>query len=417
MSGTPPALPAADRRAAGTGDRPRGVLTTLCVTEITSWGVLYYAFPVLAPTITADTGWSAPAITAAFSAALVLSAVVGVPVGRLLDRRGPHLLMTGGSVLATAAVAAIALAPGPAWFAAAWALAGVAMAAVLYQPAFAALTRYHGPGRLAALTTLTLVAGLASTVFAPLTDALADRLTWRHTYLVLAAVLALVTIPLHAIVLRRPWPAADRTAGHDAAGEAEHRQVRAITRSRPFVLLGVALALSAFAMYAVLTNLIPLLIHRGASPTLAAWALGLGGVGQVAGRLGHGFLARRTSVRTRTAGVLAVSAATTAALAAVPGPAAALIAIAVLAGAGRGIATLLQATAVTDRWGPAHYGALSGVLAAPATIAGALAPFGGAALATALGGHPALFLALASVAAVAAVLSFAGVPPRAEPPR
>ncbi|MGK5555761.1 MFS transporter, partial [Actinomadura kijaniata] len=406
-----PAVP-----AAGTGDRPRGVLAALCVTEITSWGVLYYAFAVLAPAITADTGWSMPAVTAAFSAALVISAVVGVPVGRLLDRHGPHLLMTGGSALATAAVVAIALAPGPAWFAAAWALAGVAMAAVLYQPAFAALTRYHGPRRLAALTTVTLVAGLASTVFAPLTDALADHLTWRHTYLVLAAVLALVTIPLHALALRRPWPAADRTAGH-AAGGADRRQVRAITRSRPFVLLSVALALSAFAMYAVLTNLIPLLIHRGASPTLAAWALGLGGVGQVAGRLGYGLLTRRTGVRTRTAGVLAVSAATTAALAAVPGPAAALIAIAVLAGAGRGVATLLQATAVTDRWGPAHYGALSGVLAAPATIAGALAPFGGATLATLLGGYPALFLTLACVAAVAAVLSVASVPPRAEPPR
>ena len=45
----------------------RRVLTVLCVTEIISWGVLYYAFPVLAPSIAADTGWSIATITAAFS--------------------------------------------------------------------------------------------------------------------------------------------------------------------------------------------------------------------------------------------------------------------------------------------------------------------------------------------------------------
>ena len=52
-----------------------------------------------------------------------------------------------------------------------------------------------GMRRVRALTTLTLVAGLASTVFAPLTAALAGALGWRGTYLVLAGILAVVTIP------------------------------------------------------------------------------------------------------------------------------------------------------------------------------------------------------------------------------
>ena len=72
----------------------RWVLLTLCVTEITSWGVLYYAFTVLSQQISTDTGWSAPAVTAAFSAGLVTSAVVGIPVGRCLDRVGPRWIMT-----------------------------------------------------------------------------------------------------------------------------------------------------------------------------------------------------------------------------------------------------------------------------------------------------------------------------------
>ncbi len=80
--------------------------------------------------------------------------------------------MTAGSVLAVPAVAGIATAPTLPWFFAAWVLAGVAMAGVLYPPAFAALTRWWGPRRVTALTALTLLAGLASTIFAPLTAAL-----------------------------------------------------------------------------------------------------------------------------------------------------------------------------------------------------------------------------------------------------
>jgi MFS family permease len=105
-----------DSATAATGsrtDRPRlrAALGALCVTQITGWGVLYYAFPVLAPRIAADTGWSLPATTAAFSAALITAALVGIPVGRILDRHGPRAVMTGGSSLGAASVLGIATAP------------------------------------------------------------------------------------------------------------------------------------------------------------------------------------------------------------------------------------------------------------------------------------------------------------------
>lgn len=74
--------------ATGTEDRlrPRAVLPAPCFTRITGWGILYYAFPVLAPRITADTGWTTAQATAAFTAALLLSAPAGIPVGRIIDR-------------------------------------------------------------------------------------------------------------------------------------------------------------------------------------------------------------------------------------------------------------------------------------------------------------------------------------------
>jgi MFS family permease len=374
--------------------------------------VLYYAFPVLAPSISADTGWSIPAVTAAFSTGLVVSASVGIPAGRWLDRTGPRPVMTLGSLLAVPAVAGIATAPSLAWFFAAWVLAGVAMAGTLYPPAFAALTRWWGPRRVTALTVLTLLAGLASTIFAPLAATLLAHLQWRHTYLVLAAVLAVITIPAHLFGLRGRWPDPEPAGRHEHVEHAPD----AIARSRPFLLLVTAVALAAFTAFAVVVNQVPLLIERGMSTTGAAWALGLGGLGQVLGRFGYRHLVAATTVRVRGVVVLALTAAATALLAVLPGPAVLLIAAAMLAGAARGVVTLLQATAISDRWGAAHYGRLNGLLSAPALLATALAPWAGAALAQTLGGYPAVFGLLAGLGVLAAVLAVGTMPVRQRHP-
>ncbi len=317
--------------------------------------------------------------------------------------------MTAGSLLAVASVLSIAVAPNFYVFAAAWLMAGTAMAATFYQPAFAALTRWWGPDRIRALTTVTLAGGLASTVFAPITAVLDDHLGWRATYGVLAIVLAAVTVPAHALALRAPWPPAPETA-------ADHDRTP-ITRSRPFMLLATAFTCSGFAMYAVVFGMVPLMIERGASSSTAAWALGLGGAGQTLGRTLYAALARTTSATTRTAVLIAAGGATTTALALVHGPIPLLILLAVLAGVVRGNLTLLQATAVSDRWGTWHYGRLSGLLSAPATVAAALAPWAGAALSDRLGGYAGLFLALSVLSGGAAVLALASgqaVSPRRE---
>lgn len=396
--------------ATGAGDRsrPRGVLPALCVTQITSWGILYYAFPVLLTHITDDTGWSNTAATGAFSAALLVSALAGIPIGRLLDHRGPRAVMTAGSVLGAVSLGAIATAPNFAVFVAGWLSTGVAMAATFYPPAFAALTRWWGTDRLRALTLVSLAGGLASTLFAPLTSALAEQLNWRATYGVLALLLALITIPAHALALRASWPAPPPAPGATGPTRAADKPVAG---TRPFIMLALALTLSALTIYAVVIGLVPLLTERGATPTEAAWALGLGGLGQTLGRIFYAPIARRTGVTTRTTTLITAGSVTTAALALVPGPIPLLTVLAMLAGAVRGNFTLLQATAVTDRWGTRHYGRLTGVLSAPITLATGLAPFAGAALAGPLGGYPALFLALAAISLISATLALGAAPP------
>jgi MFS family permease len=393
-----------------TGVGLRRVVAVLSVTQIISWGVLYYAFAALSSSITADTSWSSVSVTGAFSLSQLVAAGAGIWVGRHIDGYGPRRVMTAGSLLAVPAVLVIATATSLAAFYAGWVLAGVAMAGVLYPPAFAALTHWAGERRVGALTTLTLVAGLASTVFAPVSSALDDRLGWRGAYLTLLVVLVLVTVPLHWWGLRTPWRSTAAHEAHVDASAAVAADAWTVARSRPFILLAAAMALTSLSIFAVVVNLVPMLEEQGMSRNLAAVALGLGGVGQVTGRLGYAWFAARTSVSARTVTVILAVAGATAALALAPALTLLLIGLGMLVGLARGIYTLIQATAVTDRWGPSAYGTLNGLLTAPSLVASASAPFVGAALAQLLGSYSSAFLVLAGLAVVAAVLAVSATP-------
>lgn len=377
----------------------RQVLATLCLTEIVSWGVLYYAFAVLGVQIAEDTGWPLTTLTALFSAALVISGVAGIYAGKVIQDHGPRWVMALGSGLAAISLVVLAVAPNLAVFAIGWGLAGISMAGVLYAPAFSAITIWFGPDRVRALTAVTLVAGLASTVFAPLAAVLSDHMSWRGVYLLLAAVLAALTIAPHAVFLRPEWP-----RQHEAA-ERSDDVVEQGFKPNGFWALTIAYTAMSICAYATIINLIPLMTSRGYSPTQAAWALGLGGFGQVLGRLGYSHLAKRVSLVPRTVLTFGVSALCTAVLAVASGPYVLVVAASLVAGYTRGLATLLGATAISDRWGIAHYARLNGVFNGPLMAAAAVAPFLGAGLAMLPGGFPLAFGVLAAIGAVGALLA------------
>ena len=396
---------APDRTPAGTD--ARRALAALCVTVTTSQGVLFYAFPVLAPAIAVDNCWPLPVIIALFSGSQVMAGVCGPFVARWLRLRGPRTVMTVAALLGTLAVAGLALAPNLWVFGVAWQVAGVAVAGLSYPPAFAALTRWYGPHRVRALTVLTLVGGLASTVFAPLTAALEAQVGWRGAYLVLALILALVAVPLHAGALTPRWepdgtddPARDRTV------------VRAVVGSGAFWALTTALALGTLTVYAVVVGIVPLMDERGFGTTQAAWTLGVVGVGQVLGRLVYGPLTRISGTVHRIAVVLLACAGATVLLALVSGPLFLVMVAAALVGAARGVLTLLQATAVADRWGEEHYTTLNGIMHTPLMLTMALAPGACAFLAGPLGGYPAVFLLLGGLSVLGALVALASGPSR-----
>lgn len=384
-----------------TTDKPRGGLAALCVAELVCWGLLYYSLPVAVTPISDDTGWSHTTVTAALTVGLIVSALVGPSVGRLLDVHGPKLIMGTGTVIGVVALALVAVAPNLPVFFLAWVLAGFAQAATLYPPAFAVVTRWYGSERTKPLTTITLVGGLASTVFAPIIAWLIDVCGWRGTYWVLAGLLVVLALPMHLFFLNRNWT--DEAA--PSLVKPSRNELRQVTRHPRFITLQIAVAIATFTLFAVTINIIPLIIERGADYSLAAIALGLVGFGQVAGRFGYPSLERHTSTRARTVILFASGAAGLWLLALVPGPIWLLIGIAMLGGGVRGCMTLLQATAVSDRWGTRNFGAVNGVFVAPITAGTALAPVAGPALAGVLGGYPMMAVAMAGLLTLATALS------------
>lgn len=393
----------------------RRVTVVLCVTEIVSWGVLFYAFPVLASSISAAESWPMVWLVAAFTLALVTSGVCGVWMGRRIDHAGPRTVMTSGSAVAVAAVLALSAAPSLPWFCAAWVLAGTAMSATLYAPAFAAVTGWAGADarrRVRSLTAITLVAGLASTVFAPLTALLLSQLGWRSSYLVLAVVL-LTTVPLHAWGLRPAW-----TPTRGLVESSTHPLSPASAQGTPatgfdvraFTLLVVAMALAGFAVYAVVINLVPLLTGNGLTTTQAATALGVGGVGQVVGRVFYGPMFSPMAPTARAVTTVGGVVVTTGALAAWQSPLALVCVLAFFSGTMRGIFTLIQATAVVDRWGVGDIGHRNGILTGAITVVSAFAPWVGALLAALLGSYDATFAVLAALAGVSTIVLLAARP-------
>ena len=263
------------------------IVGALSVTEIVSWGVLYYAFAVFLVPMQRELGFSAAELTGAFSVSLLVAGVAGIAVGRFLDRHSPRALMTAGAVAGPLLVVAWSRVESLWAFYAIWVALGIVMATVLYEPAFTVLAKWFTDDRerTRALTALTLVAGISSFIFLPLGQALIDAHGWRDALVILAVVLAVVTAPLHAVVLRRPPAQPPR----DEAREAPS----AVVRSPAFWALAAAFFLGSLAAFAMIVQAIPFLLERGHGAGFAAFAVGCMGAAQIPGRFLFGVLSLR----------------------------------------------------------------------------------------------------------------------------
>lgn len=366
------------------------ILGTLAVTEITSWGILYYTFPVFLGPMSRDLGWSRVELTGAFSLALLVSGLVGVPVGQLLDRRGTRALMTVGSAAASLLMLAWAAASNLYVFYLTWIGIGVTLAAVLYEPAFAAVATWFYRYRSRALTVLTFSGGFASVVYVPLAAYLVTTLGWRTALLFLAGMLAVITILPHGLLLRRrpsdlglsvdgELPAElslDRpTVSHHPVHLPQEESVtmREALHGISFWGLVTAFAFVNFAASAVSFHLIPYLTDRGYSPEFAATVLGGIGLLALPGRLIFTPLGSRVSRTYVTALLFALQGVGLIVLVTGTGSVGIWLFV-VLFGAGFGALTPARAALVAERYGPLAYGSINGVVAFAVTASRALAP-------------------------------------------
>ena len=163
---------------------PWRAVLVLGVTEILAWGTIFYPPVLTVPLIAHGRGWSMTFAMGGFSLALFTAGLVSPRVGSMIDRHGGHRVMPIGSLLAALGLALMVYADGPAAYLAVWLLLGVAIAATLYDPAFATLGRIFGAAARRPITALTLAGGFASTVSWPATHFLLAAVGWRGTYLV-----------------------------------------------------------------------------------------------------------------------------------------------------------------------------------------------------------------------------------------
>jgi len=343
------------------------VVATLGTAQTLAWASSYYLPAMLARPMAAELGVEQPTIFAAFSAALVVSALVGPHSGQRIDRWGGRPVLMATSVLFALGLALMAVAQGPVSLFAAWAVMGVAMGSGLYEAAFASLVRLYGHEARGAITGITLIAGFASTVGWPLTAALEHAFSWRGACWAWAGLHVFIGLPLNAWLPKAEQPVAAPPSEPEATPDPTEPPLTTA------VLLAWVFAVTWFVSTAMAAHLPGLLAAVGAAPGVVIAIGALVGPAQVAGRLlEFGFLRRLHPLHSaRAAALMHPLGAALLALAGAPVAAA----FALLHGAGNGILTIAKGTLPLALFGPAGYGHRQGLLMLPARLAQALAPW------------------------------------------
>lgn len=345
------------------------------ITQLISWGSVYYAFSLVIGQLGQAASADRTTVVGAFSAALLVSGLCSAPVGRWIDRHGGRGLMSAGSLAAALLLVALTHVSTAWQLYAVWMGLGVVMAANLYDPAFTVLAQAFAGKHRQAITVVTVFGGLASTVFWPLTQTLVEHLGWQQALWVLAALHALVNLPVHALMLPRTASGCMSAEPPPATAHKAHEAPRtALLRDPVFYGLCLAFTGNALVFSAMAVHFISLIHSKGLTLAQAAWIGACIGPMQVLGRLlEHQFLSHWAASRVGLVAMwmlpcslLLLSMLDTQ----LPG----LLLFAFLYGVGNGVMTLVRGALPVELYGRSHYGAVNGALATPVQWAKAAGP-------------------------------------------
>jgi MFS family permease len=380
--------------------RQTSVVIALGSAQTLAWGSTYYLPAILAAPMARELGVSTGVVFGAFSAALVVAAVVGPLAGRRIDLFGGRDVLTVSSLVFAAGLAMLGAAQGVAMLFAAWLIIGVGMAMGLYEAAFSTLAGIYGRAARSAITGITLIAGLASTICWPISAYLEAEVGWRIACFVWAAAHIAIGLPLNRFLVplgTRPIPSSTNEAARGAPGGP------AGPRDHAMPLLALVFAVTWFTSTAMAAHLPRLLQEAGASAAMAVATAALVGPAQVAGRLlefgvlqrFHPLLSARLAAIAHPLGALAV----------IGFGAPAAVFFTVLHGVGNGILTIAKGTLPLAIFGSSGYGLRQGILMVPARFGQAAAPFLFALLMERFGASALLLSTALGLAGLAALLA------------
>jgi MFS family permease len=351
-------------------DGPWRAVPVLGVTQILSWGTIFYTPVLIVPLIAAERGWSMSFAMGGFSVGLLAAGLCAPTIGRSIDRFGGHVVMTIGSLIGALGLVLIGYAADRTTYLAVWVVLGIAMAANLYDSAFATLGRVFGAGARTPITALTLAGGFASTVSWPATHFLLEAVGWRGTYLVYAALLALISAPLHALAL--PRERFKVTAASPGDGPAPPAVLPPY--GLPFILVASAFATYAFVPSGLSAHLLAIFARSGIDAGTVVWIGALFGPAQVGARLIEFTFGRNLHPLwvARFALAVLLCAFIMLALLGISVPVAA--AFALLFGGANGLVTITRGAVPLALFGASGYGRLIGRLAGPFLLVQAAAP-------------------------------------------
>ena len=346
------------------------LLLALSFAQLVAWGSCYYAYAVLMEPIQAALGISKSTAAGAYSLGLLVMGFAAMGVGILIDR-GRHFQVLIGGTLMTIVGMLLHSAIDAVWqLYAVWALIGAGMAGTLYESVFAFIIRTYPDDYRRRITFVTLLGGLASTVFWPLTALLLANVGWRGALVGLALLQIFGCLACYLRYLpRNAAPRAPRLQLRDSGAP-----IGALLRSRPFVLLAVSFTLQSLVLAGLAAHIIALLSAGGVSTALGLLAASSIGVMQVLGRIVLLMAGTRLNP-TATAKVVGwlLPAAIITLLAVRFSPWLAFL-YAFLFGTGNGMMTIVKGTATADLISREHVAKLNGVLAFPMAIARAAGP-------------------------------------------
>lgn len=348
-----------------TSIEPSSRLTlSLGVTQTIAWASSYYLIAILATPMSMALGVTPVNIYAAFSTALILSAIVGPAAGRLIDRFGgkPVLLLTNLIFAAGLVILSVADTILVLWLG--WITLGLAMGMGLYEAAFATLARLLGANARQSITGITLIAGFASTIGWPLTTWSEAEFGWRAACLIWAGIHLFIAMPLNYYCIPDIEKPVVDTPTNDAGSK--------VTVDLNMMLLAVAFGALWTVASGVAAHLPGILQEAGITLAMAVLAGMCLGPAQVLARvIEFGYLKQYHPIISAKFCALAHPLGALLLLLGLPFKAFLFV---ILHGVSSGLTSIIKGTLPLSIYGAEHYGYRLGLIGIPGRIGQAIAP-------------------------------------------